>query len=94
MARKNISLSASRDPGISTNIDVALWWPDPQSHNDVDLYLIDPNGTVAAQSTSGPSVFEKTQVATTITGTWQIKVVGYNIDTFPQVVYWAFLERN
>lgn len=79
------------------DFDVALWWPESQSqqHNDVDVHLIDPSGTERARGYSGPSVFERAGVAGSLTsGTWKIRIRGYNVRTGSQLVYWAAHIRN
>ncbi len=71
-----------------TPVNVAIWWPEaPAAHNDIDLALIDPNGAVFAQSTSGRGVFEKVSVPGLRTpGTWKIRLTGFNVPTGPQLV--------
>jgi hypothetical protein len=71
--------------------DGALWWPETatQSHNDVDLQLIDPYGVVRASSISIPSVFERARVAGyVVPGTWKLRIRGYSVSG-SQTVYWA-----
>jgi serine protease AprX len=62
-------------------LNVAIWWPEaPTVHNDVDLTLIDPNGTVRASSLSISNVFERVHIAgPLIGGTWTIQVRGYSV---------------
>jgi serine protease AprX len=85
--------------GLNT-FDGALWWPETalqfpfggriDLHNDVDLYLIDPNGGVRAFSDSIPSVFERARVSGPIaSGIWKLRIRGYNVPFGPQTVYWA-----
>src|SRR5262249_32000763 len=63
--------------GASSNtLDVAIWWPETatQAHNDIDLRLVDPNGTAQAISISAASVFERARVAGPVTsGTWKVR---------------------
>jgi hypothetical protein len=71
--------------------DGALWWPETasQTHNDVDLSLVDPNGNVVEYSISIPSVFERTRAAGRVdAGGWKLRIRGYNV-TGTQTVYWA-----
>jgi serine protease AprX len=78
-----------------SQVDVAIWWPDPTGgHNDIDIVkLIRPDGTVAGQSQSGGSVFEKVQATTGLTsGTWVVQTYGFNV-TGSQTVYLAFIVR-
>jgi len=85
-------------PANRKNFDGALWWPESESqtHNDVDLYLIDPSGVERDRGYSGVSVFERAAVNGTLTaGTWTLRVRGYNVPTGAQTVYWAaHIERN
>ncbi|MDR7097826.1 hypothetical protein J2X04_000173 [Lysobacter niabensis] len=75
----------------ANTLDGALWWPETaaQAHNDVDLSLLDPSGTVRASSLSIPSVFERARVAGAVaSGTWKVRIRGYSV-TGSQTVYWA-----
>lgn len=85
-------------PANRRNFDGALWWPETvaQSHNDVDLYLIDPSGVERDRGFSGSSVFERAAVNGTLqTGTWTLRIRGYGVPTGAQTVYWAaHIERN
>ncbi|HEX5761192.1 MAG TPA: S8 family serine peptidase [Thermoanaerobaculia bacterium] len=77
--------------------DGALWWPETaaQSHNDVDLSLVDPGGVQRASSLSIPSVFERVRVAGTVaSGTWKLRIRGYSVPAGPQTVYWAAHVRQ
>jgi serine protease AprX len=81
-------------------LDGALWWPETafrifgitiEVHNDVDLHLIDPGGATRASSISVPSVFERARVtgAPLASGTWRLRIRGFNVPGSPQTVYWA-----
>ena len=80
--------------GTYNTFDAALWWPDLRLfgsyiHNDIDLYLIDPAGTIRDFSYSGSSVFERARVSGNVTnGTWKVRIVGYDVIVF-QTVYLA-----
>ncbi len=85
--------------GNPNTLDGALWWPETafqfpligrfEIHNDIDLYLVDPNGVVRASSISIPSVFERARVGGPVaSGTWRFRIRGYNV-TGSQTVYWA-----
>ncbi len=79
-----------------TKIEGALWWPETsgQSHNDVDLYLISPSGTMMDYSISTPSVFERARVSGELaTGTWKVRIRGYSVPTGAQTVYWGARVR-
>jgi subtilisin family serine protease len=79
-----------------STFDGALWWPETasQSHNDIDLFLVDPNGVERSYSNSGPSVFERARVAASVaTGTWKVRIRGYSV-TGSQTVYWAAYARQ
>ncbi|HUE86075.1 MAG TPA: S8 family serine peptidase, partial [Vicinamibacterales bacterium] len=85
--------------GSPNTLDGALWWPEwafqfplvgrIEVHNDVDLHLVDPRGSVRASSISIPSVFERARVNGAVTaGTWRLRIRGYNVNG-TQTVYWA-----
>lgn len=80
--------------GTVARLDGALWWPegDAQAHNDVDLYLIAPNGTQYS-SLLGESVFERARGNGSFSGTWTLRVYGYSLPAGPQTVYWAAQSR-
>ena len=78
--------------GNPNTLDAALWWPETpsQSHNDIDLSLVDPGGTTRHSSLSVPSVFERSRVSGLVTaGTWKVRIRGYSVPAGPQTVYWA-----
>jgi subtilisin family serine protease len=82
--------------GSLNNLNGALWWPETieQTHNDIDLYLVDPSGTERVSSLSGPSVFERARVDGTITtGSWKLRIRGYSV-TGSQTVYWSAHVRR
>lgn len=92
----NINIPINVGAGKS-NLDAALWWPESatQAHNDVDIHLIDPSGVERAKGFSGVSIFERTGVDGALqTGTWVIRIRGYNVPTGSQTVYWAVHIRN
>jgi serine protease AprX len=84
--------------GASTNkkLNAAIWWPEaPASHNDVDLSLVDPAGTVRASSPSASGVFERVSVNAPIAGgTWKLRIRGYSVPTGPQRVYFAAADTT
>ncbi len=87
-----IDITLNNGVSNATFFDGALWWPETaaQSHNDIDLYLIDPNGVTRDLSWSIPSVFERARATGTIqTGEWKLRIRGYSVPTGSQTVYWA-----
>ncbi len=87
-----INVSAGKE-----NFDVSLWWPEsaPQTHNDIDVHLIDPSGVEQSKGYSGVSVFERAGVGGALqVGTWTVRIRGYDVNTGSQTVYWAAHIRN
>lgn len=92
----DIAISVAGSPN---RFDAALWWPETafqfsfitlEFHNDVDLSILDPGGATRASSISIPSVFERARVSGSIaSGTWKIRIRGFNVPLAPQTVYWA-----
>ena len=79
------------------DFDAAIWWPESaaQSHNDVDIHLLDPSGVERARGYSAVSVFERTGVDGTLSaGTWTLRIRAYSVVTGTQTVYWAAHVRN
>jgi hypothetical protein len=79
-----------------TSIDVAIWWPESvtQTHNDVDMFLMDPSSVMQGGSTSSAGVWEKTRVATNlVAGTWTLMIKAFTVSA-PQTVYWSAFKRN
>jgi hypothetical protein len=94
-ATVDIQLSIS---GASSNtLDAALWWPETatQAHNDIDVRLVDPGGTIQDASVSFSSVFERARVAGPVAaGTWKLRLRGFSVPAGPQTVYWAAHVRR
>jgi hypothetical protein len=70
----------------------AIWWPESigQLHDDIDLYVLDPNGVQQAEARSAMSVWERTEVSgPLVPGTWTIRIKGASITSGPQTVYWT-----
>ena len=88
----NVDIPISISPGVE--IDAAIWWPESTStHNDVDLYLIRPDGTTADLSLAIGSVFEKVfSGSNPPNGTWTLRVRGYSVSG-TQKVYYALHSR-
>jgi hypothetical protein len=74
-------------------IDAAIWWPESttQQHNDIDIRIFDPSGTVRASSISIPSVFERARVdgSPLTVGTWKLRIQGLNVPAGPQKAYFV-----
>ncbi|HET8678756.1 MAG TPA: S8 family serine peptidase [bacterium] len=94
----NVDIPLAIGGGSPNTLDAAIWWPEwvarifgirLEIHNDIDLYLINPSGSVRASSISIPSVFERARVSGAVTpGTWTLRIRGYRV-TGTQTVYWA-----
>ncbi len=85
----NVSRSTAHD------LDGAIWWPEnTTSHDDIDLRIVSPGGTVMDASISINSVFERVRAAGGVTtGTWKLRVYGYNVSG-NQDVYFNATVRN
>ena len=73
-------------------LKAAIWWPETsaQSHNDIDLSLLNPSGSQVAFSNSLGGVFEKVNAISSTAlpqGTWKVRVRGVSVPTAPQTVY-------
>jgi serine protease AprX len=78
----------------ATILDAAIWWPEGTSlHNDVDLFVYDPNGGLGQGSMSNDSVFEKVRSSAYAYGYWRMRINGYSV-TGTQTVYWAFSQHQ
>ncbi len=79
-------------------LTAAIWWPEgaTQAHNDIDLYLVDPNNVIRASSTGIPGVFEKARVAGSLTpGTWRVRMVrGSGGTASSQQVFFAYYFKE
>jgi hypothetical protein len=68
--------TASFPCAVSANsrIGAALWWPElPGAHNDVDLKLVGPSGTVLHTSEQAASIYEKIDTGPSApSGTWSV----------------------
>ena len=72
-------------------LTASIWWPESAgAHNDVDLYVYNPQGVLVGLSTSGDGVFEKVRIpsGSVTNGTWTMQVRSYNVGT-SQLVYGA-----
>ncbi|MEE9397760.1 MAG: S8 family serine peptidase [Methylococcales bacterium] len=79
-----------------TKIEGALWWPENVSdtHNDIDLKLVDPNGVERDSSISISSVFERATYSSSNLqpGTWHVRIYGWSVPT-SESVYWSARTR-
>jgi serine protease AprX len=80
--------------GTVSRLDGAIWWPElaANPHNDIDLYLIAPNGTQYSYILFD-SVFERVRGTGSFSGNWTLRIHGYSVPASPQVVYWAAQSR-
>jgi serine protease AprX len=80
-----------------TEISAAIWWPEGagNTHRDIDLYLLKPDGSVSDSSISVPSVFEHVRVFEPITsGTRQVEIRGYDVPWLVnQTVYFSIFVK-
>ena len=81
-------------PAGKTRFEGSLWWPEATSgHNDVDLELIAPDGTVKDISISAVSVFERAGVTSGVyPGTWKLRMKGYSVSG-TQKTFWSARTR-
>src|SRR4051794_19436883 len=86
-ARVDIPISI---PAGRTLLEGSLWWPEgTATHNDVDLELVAPDGTVKAYSNSIVSVFERASVRSGVyPGTWKLRMKGYSVSG-AQTTFWS-----
>ncbi|KZR86461.1 Serine protease AprX [Synechococcus sp. MIT S9508] len=70
-----------RVPRGARRLKAAVWWPESvnQTHNDLDLRIVRPNGTIAASSISINGVWEVAETANPEPGIWRVEVVGYRV---------------
>jgi hypothetical protein len=85
-------------PAGRQRVEAAIWWPEreSESHDDVDLELVDPSGASRSMSMGLLGVFEKVrfQASPVATGTWKIRISGTGVSSGPQDVYWAARYGN
>ncbi len=89
-----IPLNVTR--ATANNLDGAIWWPEStSSHNDIDLRVVSPSGSVADLSVSTPSVFERVRASgSVVTGVWKLRISGYSVSGGAQTVYYNATVRN
>lgn len=76
------------------DLRAAIWWPESTTlHNNIDLRLVDPSGTIVATSSSVNSVFEKVEYPGSLSyGLWKIRITGATV-TGTQDVYYTYSAK-
>jgi hypothetical protein len=80
-----------------TSMESSLWWPERvgESHDDVDIHLIDPSGVERARGFSAMSIFERARATGPLAvGTWTIRIKGFSIASGAQPVFWTTSLRG
>lgn len=104
-ARGYVNLNASQYyehtrtiSGTAYDLTAALWWPEgaAQTHNNIDLQIIDPSGVVRASSTGTGSVHEKARVSGLLaTGTWKVRMTrGSGGSAGSQQVFFGYYSKE
>jgi serine protease AprX len=85
-------------------LEAALWWPERavvdamgnlvDTHNDINLSLVDPAGNVVKASDGAPGVFERVTFAAggarpDLAGEWKLRIEARTLNLAPQTVYWT-----
>ncbi len=81
----------------NNGMEAAIWWPErvSESHDDVDVHLIDPFGTQKGLGFSAMSVFERARATGPLTtGSWKVRVKGFSIASGPQPVFWSVVLKG
>jgi len=80
----------------ANNLDGAIWWPESVSnHNDIDLRIVSPSGSIMDSSISIPSVFERARASgSAATGVWKLRIYGFAVNGGQQTVYYNATVRN
>jgi hypothetical protein len=93
-------------PNTVARLEAALWWPETplseysvppatDTHNDIDLEIVDPSGNVATDSRVAAGVFERATATPPsgtswlADGTWKLRIIGNALAYGPQTVYWT-----
>lgn len=101
VSRGSVSIAAGQTidiplviSGTVSRLDGALWWPETaaQAHNNVNLYVIAPDGTQYSSLQVG-SVFERARATGSFSGTWKLRIHGFSVPAGPQTVFWAAHSR-
>lgn len=84
--------------GAFYDLTASLWWPEgaTQTHNEVDISLIDPTGVVRATSNSATSVFQKARAAGLLAlNNWTIRMTRQGGGAAgSQQVFYAFYYKQ
>lgn len=84
----SVNHQISIPPG-RTQLRAGLLWN--EFSNDLDLYLIDPSGSTRCSSLAVGTLTEECAVTSNIqSGTWILRVYGYNVPTTWQSYYAAY----
>ena len=86
------------------HLQAAIWWPEElvlqgttptDTHNDIDLHVIDFAGIERGSSQATDGVFERANVDVAVSdGVWHLKIDGKSFHRLPQVVYWTVALRR
>jgi hypothetical protein len=88
------------------SIEAAVWWPEHPAvtgdgtgvtrHNELGLYLVDPDGTERASSHNPGSVFERATALINKKGVWKLQIQGYNFydPSIFQDAFWIAAARK
>ncbi|MDX2052106.1 MAG: S8 family serine peptidase [Polyangiaceae bacterium] len=99
---RTVSSSAAMDvpfsiPANRKDLKLALWWPEnvADGHNDIDLYVYNPSGTLILQSTLGGSVWEHAILNGNLAaGTYNMRLLPYSMKRSTQLVYYTIVVRQ
>ena len=77
----------------------AIWWPEYSefdaagngidTHNDINLDLLDSNGRTVMSSGTVKGVFERLAVPSLSGGTWTLRITAKTIRKGPQTIYYS-----
>ena len=84
----NITSPANHD-----YLKVGIWWPDNATHSNINLALVNPNGTVVATSNGTTGVFEMVKANTPMLGKWTVRIIGQYVSGTQNVYYTIKAKR-
>ena len=75
--------------GPNQKLRLAIWWPEQSAaHNDIDLFLIGPDGhTVLDASGSTFNVFERINTTALPEGVYTVRINGFSVPSGSQLVH-------